>query len=330
MMSHLMMKTFMRASSRLVLLLPVLVFLEACSPPSEDAREELRRRGIDAHQSSFNKIVVAGDVEAVDLLLRARIKPRRGLRLAAKSGQCEVLDRLIPEYRTEGILAAEALAWSLWLGHEECIRLLREDGVQLGATSRVGENSLTKAALEGNVRFLDILIAVGVDPNDTNRNGKPALIQAVEAGQPESIRKLLALGADVDATDLNGWSALTYAARDGRNKLVRLLVDTGADTDQKTKTGWTPLTFAVLNGHRNLVRTLLGAGADPNVSSEAGLTPLIRAAQRGDRRMVRALLRAGADRDLRVDGVDAAWWGKVSGHDEIARLLSAPSGTDRS
>jgi len=325
-----MMKIFMRASSRLVLLLPVaaLVFLEACSSPSEDARDELRRRGIETHQSSFNKAVLAGDVETVDLLLRARIKPRRGLRLAAKSGQCEVLDRLVPEYRTQGILAAEALAWSLWLGHEECVRLLREDGVELGAASRVGENSLTKAAQEGNVRFLDVLVAVGADPNDTNRDGKPALIQAVEADQPESIRKLIALGADVDATDLNGWSALTYAAREGRSKLVQLLVDAGADTDHATKTGWTPLTFAVLNGHRNPVRTLLRAGANPDAGSEAGLTPLIRAAQRGDQRTVRALLRAGADRDLRVDGVDAAWWAEVSGHDEIARLLSG--GTDPS
>jgi ankyrin repeat protein len=311
----------------------ILFSLWSCSADPDAARAELRRRGIEYTHGSFNQAILAGDTELVDLLLQARVRPRRGLRLAAKEGQCEILRKLIDvDYRVDGILAAEALAWALHNQHDDCVELLETAGADLRAPTRGGDNALTKAAQQGNVHYLEVLISIGMDPDEPNRNGKPALIRAVEGRQLQSIRVLIENGADVNATDLDGWTALTYAAWSNHNKIARLLIDSGASLDQQTDTGWTPLGIAALKGHWRVAKTLLDAGADPDAESEAGLTPLMRAAQQGDQRMVRILLRAGADPHVRIDGVDAAWWADASGHDAITRLLGAESriGTKRS
>ena len=47
------------------------------------------------------------------LLLKAGVKPRRGLRLAAKEGRCDVLAQLLDIYRVDGILAAEGFGVGL-------------------------------------------------------------------------------------------------------------------------------------------------------------------------------------------------------------------------
>lgn len=325
----------MRFSNSSVLFLAgtILLAYGSCSADREDAREELRGRGIESTQGSFNEAVIAGDTEVVDLLLDSRVKPRRGLRLAAKEGQCDVLAQLLDVgYRVDGILAAEALAWARFNGHDACVELLENAGADLNAPNREGETALTKAARQGNIPYLKVLIDVGVDPDEPDRNGQTALIRAVEGRQRKSIRELVRSGAEVNATDVDGWTPLAYAARNGRNRIVRMLIGLGADVNHPTKTGWTPAALAALEGHRRVLRTLLRVGADPNAASEAGLTPLMRAAQRGDGRMARLLLQRGADRELRIDGVDAAWWAETTGHPALARLLSESSfaGANRS
>jgi ankyrin repeat protein len=276
---------------------------------------------------------VKDDAEAVDLLLEAGLASRRSLALAAKEGRCEILRRILDvEPLVEDILAAEALAWALHNEHGECVQSLQAAGADLRAVSRAGETTLTMAAHDGDIPFLEILISLGLDPDEPDGNGRTAMIRAVAAERPNAIRALLRSGADVNVADLDGWTPIAYAARYGHNPLVRLLIESGADVDRPTKTGWTPLAFAAAEGHRRVLQTLLRAGADPNSASEASLTPLMRAAQRGDRRMVQALLRAGAVRTLSIDGVDAAWWAAAAGHAELNELLSAGStpGTSRS
>lgn len=326
----------MRLGFTTALLLLATILELACGSNAserEEAREELSELGVESTRGSFNDAVVAGDTEVVDLLLESRVRPRRGLRLAAKEGRCDVLAQLLDvDYRVDGILAAEALAWALFNKHEACVELLETAGADLNAPNREGESSLTKAAYQGNIPYLKVLIAVGVDSDEPNRNGQTALIRAVEGSQEMAIRELLRSGASVNAPDLDGWTPLTYAARNGNNRIVRMLARRGADLDLPTKTGWTPAAFAALEGHRVVLRTLLRAGADPNLASEAGLTPLMRAAQRGDARMVRLLLRRGADPHLRIDGVDAAWWAEAGGHEAAAQALSRSSsgGANRS
>ena len=309
----------------IILFVGTALLLACASRPTDrdEAREELRKRGIESTHGSFKNAILAGNTEVVSLLLKSRVKPRRGLRLAAKEGRCSVLAQLLDVgYRVDGILAAEGLAWALFNGHDGCVKLLENAGTDLNAPSRAGENSLTKAAQQGNIRFLKVLLAVGVDPNEPNRNGQTALIRAVEGEQQTSIRELVRLGADVNVADLDGWTPLAYAARNGTDRIVRMLIDLGANVNLPTKTGWTAAAFAAMEGHRVVLQMLLEAGADPNAASKAGLTPLMRAAQRGDARMVRFLLRMGADRDLSIDGVDAAWWAQVTGHETVAQLLS--------
>jgi serine/threonine-protein phosphatase 6 regulatory ankyrin repeat subunit B len=292
----------------------------------DHAAEELRRRGIELRQRSLNRAILEDDAEAVELLLEAGIESRRSLGLAAKEGRCDILRRILEvDSPVEDILAAEALAWALHNEHGECVQSLRAVGADLRGVSRAGETTLTMAANEGDVPFLEILISLGLAPDEPDGNGRTAMIRAVAAERPQAIRALLRSGADVNVTDLDGWTPLAYAVRNGSNPIVRLLIGSGADVDRPTKTGWTPLAFAATEGHRRVLQRLLRAGADPNSASEASLTPLMRAAQRGDRRMVQALLRAGAVRTLSIDGVDAAWWAGASGHAELNELLSAGS-----
>jgi hypothetical protein len=315
----------------------LLFHFSACSSPSasDRARQELVRRGLDVGPGHFYKSLDAGDVETVALFLEAGVKPQRGLRRAAKQGQCEVVKLLLDSgYDATRAPGVEALTWAIERGHEECVQLLRAAGADPLALDRAGENQLTRIAGGRNTPFLRTILRNGGDLDAPNRNGETAVVRAVQRERTEHLRLLISAGANLDVPDRDGWTALTYAARAGHQEMVHQLIEGGANVNISSKTGWTPLMLAALEGHLEVVKSLLQAGAHPDTRSEAGLTALIRATQRGDAAMVQALLNAGADPGVRVDGVDASWWAAASGHSSLAEtersvLVASRAGKSR-
>ena len=124
------------------------------------------------------------------------------------------------EIRTEFALLSSAACY----GHEECLKVLIEEGADLSA------------------------------------HGTDALYNAVFTRQVACVRVLLEAGIDVNDRTRDGWTALHSACEDGLDPVVQLLMRYGADVAAE-KDGFSPLLLALEAGHRQIVLTLLRAGA---------------------------------------------------------------------
>jgi len=131
-----------------------------------------------------------------------------------------------------------------------------------------GTTPFVRAAKNGDLAMLRVLLAAGANPNIGTRNKTTALMALVgglgrkygadlqvspaEEQNALVVAKLcLDLGADVNAANEAGLTALHAAAAIGANGVVRFLVERGAKLDARTRQGRTPLDEA-LRGVANI------------------------------------------------------------------------------
>lgn len=198
-------------------------------------------------------------------------------------------------------------------GDVEGVHSALAEGANPNARSE-GETPLIKAARQGRVDMVRMLIAAGADVNKSWRGLRPVsgifpfgetpLIWAATRGDAEMVTVLLEAGAKVDAlVSIPGapsWSALTRAASEGHREVVGLLLAAGASAAGSFQDR--PLVGAVRGGDPEIVRMLIGAGADAGEgvtweSNSAGLvemTPLEWAFDRKNNDIVQILEDAGA------------------------------------
>jgi ankyrin repeat protein len=156
--------------------------------------------------------------------------------------------------------------------------------------------------------------------------------------------------------------ALYLACRNGQTEVVRELLGHAPDLSFRAFIGGTPLHWAYFGAQRAVIHLLLAAGADPTlrdheyrctprafgicVAASWGFmsvfigvlkcdpgainlldgrgTALHEAARAGQVAVAKILLQVGADRSIRdPEGKTALELAEASGHDEVARLLSA-------
>src|SRR5579864_685044 len=103
---------------------------------------------------------------------------------------------------------------------------------------KAGENAMMMAALNGDIDFVELLIAKDAEVNK------------------------------------KGWAPLHYAAANGHDDIVKLLLDHSAYVDAGSPNGTTPLMMAARGGHVSTVKLLLDNGADMNVKNQIGMTAL--------------------------------------------------------
>ncbi|XP_049769892.1 ankyrin repeat domain-containing protein 65-like [Schistocerca cancellata] len=115
------------------------------------------------------------------------------------------------------------------------------------------------------------------------------LIKAAEEGAVEEVRLLLAAGADVGVRDWAGETALHWAAVRGHAAVVRLLISAASDPNARDQWWRTPLHWAARNGHAEAAAALLQAGADRGKTDEHGDTPLDYARQYDQHHLVEML-----------------------------------------
>jgi cytohesin len=132
------------------------------------------------------------------------------------------------------------------------------------------------------------------DPNLINArdsDGRTALHWAALYGQKKVMELLLATKADVNSLDEDGFTPLHWAATFNQSDAVKLLLANKANMNLKVpKYGWTALRLAVIHGHMATAEALLNAGADPNVKDEENIPLLHQAIIRGKKEMVELLL----------------------------------------
>jgi rhodanese-related sulfurtransferase len=107
-----------------------------------------------------------------------------------------------------------------------------------------GMSPLMLAALQGEHRLAEELLALGADPNHVNDDDHHALWFACVHGDPELVSLFMAHGAAVDNQNVNGATCAIYTASTGKLDVLERLVEAGADLTKETTGGYTALDSA--------------------------------------------------------------------------------------
>ena len=149
-------------------------------------------------------------------------------------------------------------------------------------TEKISEltKSLHKAATDGDIDIVKLLVAKGANTNAKNLYGQTPLHCAVVRGHKNIIKLLLAKGADINCRDNAGRTPLHYASGAGsyygiggdQMDIVQLLLDKGTDINVTDNQDWTPLHCATYAFRKATVELLVNSGADLNAEDRRGRT----------------------------------------------------------
>lgn len=163
----------------------------------------------------------------------------------------------------------------------EVARLL-EGGANPDVEDGRGNAALARAARDGQLEIVQLLLDAGADVNSTGTYGlgtdDAAIELAANYGHLAIVELLIAHGADVNQEDSEyGVTAIGAAAWYNHDEVVRLLLEKGADPNWVSdwNLGETPLHWAAFNGSLESAELLLDAGVDVNIETEDGRTPLM-------------------------------------------------------
>lgn len=163
---------------------------------------------------------------------------------------------------------------------------------------RIPWSPLHDAAVNGNLVFLETLLAIGLDVNARNSDGETPLFDACRCYCYDAAHVLIENGALVSPF-ARGTTPLILAADYHDLRLVQLLVEHGADLEVATRAGATALTAAALN-HQAKPEVFLyllerGAKFEPGPGTQLRAPVLLDAVERLSVAMVQALVDRGAN-----------------------------------
>ncbi|KAJ5833328.1 Ankyrin repeat-containing protein [Penicillium riverlandense] len=183
-----------------------------------------------------------------------------------------------------------------FLGHDECVGLLLNQGAKPDVVDSVGRQPIHYAARANRYNAVRLLLSAGVSPlvtvskrdekHESPRRqsdfGFSALQVACKAGYVESVREMVSV---VKPDDLN--SCLYWAASAGHTNVMKFLLNLPSVDVDALHEGNSPLFIAAKNAHSSAIALLLKHDADPHLRSrglsiegksidkhEIGYTPL--------------------------------------------------------
>lgn len=153
-----------------------------------------------------------------------------------------------------------------------------------------------EAAMNPDIRILDLLVEHGADPNMSNFYDQQPLAYAGRFNTFEMVKHLVELGNDPSRYDLDGGSVLSWSAVNPDIRVLEFLLDNGAEIGGCAD-GQTELDEALRSGTPDRIRFLVAHGAALDfISGES-----IKSASLEN---VRALLECGYDPNCREDEWD--------------------------
>lgn len=157
---------------------------------------------------------------------------------------------------------ADALFAAIRQGDAGEVERALKSGISPEAVDADGTPAVMAAALFGDARLLDVLLARRADPNAKGPGGTTALMWAVP--DLAKVRSLLDHGAAVNAKSETERTALLVAASYPRTvDVLKLLLNRGADLRAQDRGGATALSLAVRSADVDVVRFLVDRGLDP-------------------------------------------------------------------
>jgi len=200
-------------------------------------------------------------------------------------------------------------------GKKELVEFLLEKGASedIFAAAIVGQTDKVAAFLKQDPKLI----------NARDSGGKTALHWAALYGQEKVMELLLAEKADVNSLDEDGFTPLHWAATFNQSNAAKVLLANKADTNLKVpKYGWTALRLTVIHGHMATAEALLNGGADPNLKDAENIPLLHQAVIRGKKEMVELLLANKANVNAKdSDGETALDEAEEEGNKEIIEFL---------
>ena len=184
------------------------------------------------------------------------------------------------------------------------------------------DEQLIKAALDGDVDQVRLLLDQGANANGRGTNDVTSLIVAAGGGHKGIVELLIDYGADINARTCTEVTALYQACQNGHAEIAGLLLNKGANPNVEIAyNGQTPLYIAAWAGAADIVDLLLSHGANIDTPIDAAVGPLNVASKKGHVEVVNLLIERGADVNAPVDSVAPLYNACQSGHIEVATLL---------
>ena len=182
-------------------------------------------------------------------------------------------------------------------GNLVAVESLLQSGTSPNERDLMDTPPLHLAAMHGQTRILEVLIARGAQLDAIDANQDTALHIAAVQGDPSSYGILLEAGADPDVSNRAGWSARQLRARGAPSPAPTATVSrtqrlAGFRQDPRFK-GWSTLSIAAWTGDAKTIREL--TQRDAHFAADAtGYSPLARAVQNHQLQAARLLLEIGA------------------------------------
>ncbi len=312
--------------ARLVLYLPILLVINACSSPMTADRMPI----------SESSVVINENAEPKDRLPNEQGENENiNFILAARYGQYSVVEQGA-DINQQDELGNTALIAASATENTNIIKLLVERGADIHAVTNDGTSALMNAAASERLENVKILLESGAQINRTNHTGESALVYAIKFGHKDIVEHLLKNGADAniyaqDELKLNDrFTPLMIAAEYGYvvpddASMIQMLLAHGAEPNMQRNNGDTALTIAVKNNNQAIIVVLKGHGArdESPYAKLSAEDALLKAIKVDDIAKVRGLLDIAADPNYRetLTGVTPLLMAAYYGNPEIVRML---------
>ncbi|WAQ95611.1 KDIS-like protein [Mya arenaria] len=198
-------------------------------------------------------------------------------------------------------------------GHIDCVRLLLKHGVNVAGKNGADDTALITASQNGHLEIVRLLIEKGCPVDHQNSNGYTALMKACENGKFEVLELLLKHGATDISEDIEAEHA---GVPNGVPKLPKYMPH-----------GYSSLMVTVLKqpeNYKDVLRILLASNFDVNAVDLQDMTVLHHAANKCPEDVICMLLEAKVNVDAKdVWGVTALMsavaYGKVGNVKELLK-----------
>jgi ankyrin repeat protein len=162
--------------------------------------------------------------------------------------------------------------------------------------------SIHKAAHDGDLKALNLLIKNNADINQADKEGDTAIHIAIREKQVLFVKELLAQKPDVNKRDANGRTALHLAVEKKRETILEeLLACKGIDLNAKDRKGRTAVHLAIERDQEHVLEMLVATDGiiidEPDKQGNSALYTALESKHASKAQLIKILIQAGADPD---------------------------------